>query len=358
MGCEAGDIGLANWCSGRGEERFNLCLELLRGLIFVQGAKIFDGEEDWQALLDGSKAAEDSVPTLFSGGEELFDEDSLSHCFSREGGHGKRKALLANKWRSLVWKCSCWSAHVRFGGEVRSCSWRGLEFDLSMEELYRKLFQEPSCKRGRVVDRTRVELETVWQSLELFESSQGRSLGRPWSSTDPAVLVLFWSRAAAAWVEGWPRPTENPANDEPEQEFSLVPREAVESLGDGMYRWKRYTKEAGNLDEALKFFNEAWLDEQQQHFILVERANMRKSQALRDVQEDFATRIGPTTKLLHPRYDKQFFGRLVRTGARATFIESGTWLRVELEVGEGGDCTEEDLMSELYLALRGDAELS
>ena len=227
-----------------------------------------------------------------------------------------------------------------------------------MEELYRKLFQEFSSKGKRVFNRANVDVEAVWHSLELFESAKGRPLERAWSSTEPAVLMLMWSRAAGAWLEGWPRETGCTANEEPQEEFSSVPRESVESLGDGRYRWKKYLKEADNLDEAWKFFNDAWREEQERHRIIVERANRRKSSALQELEEDFASRIGPTTSLLHPGYEQQFFGRLFRDPATATFIEEGTWFKVTVKVGEGREGREEKVMCDLYDALRGDAEIS
>ena len=349
---------------GRGEETLKLCVDLCRGWIFAEGARLLGAEAEWDRLLHVTSAPAVSSPMLFSGEEELFDVDALSQCFHEGESVGSAKSPLGSAWRGLVWELSCRSARDRFGSEARTCKWRTLAVSFSMEQLYRKIFEEIPSKGRRIISKASADLQAVWKSLEIFECSQGRPIARPWSHTEPADLALLWSTAARAWLHGWPRETESGgggpllstdrAGEDPQLELTSIPREDVETLGEGWFKWRGFRKQAADFEEGWQLLNEAWREQQVQHSIVAKRALRRKNMALRSLDDDSSSRPGPIITLRHPRYKEVFAGRLLEDGANVTFIEEVSWLRVTVPLPEPVDRKTGTYMLELYDALRGD----
>ena len=105
---------------------------------------------------------------------------------------------------------------------------------------------------------------------------------------------------------------------------TTLPRDAVEVLADGWYKWRGFKKQAWDFEEEWQLLNEAWQEQQQMHAAVSRRARRRKERASRVAQEDALHRPGAIVTLTHPRYKQTFHGRLMEAGCKVTFEEDGT----------------------------------
>ena len=138
----------------------------------------------------------------------------------------------------------------------------------------------------------------------------------------------------------------------------MLPRDAVELLADGWYKWRGFRKQASDFEEGWRLLNEAWQEQQQMHAAVSRRARRRKKCASRVALQDALKRPGAIMTLAHPRYKQTFEGRLLEEEGKVTFVEEGSWISVTVEVPVGLRESARAASSwrdvQLYNALRGE----
>ena len=139
---------------------------------------------------------------------------------------------------------------------------------------------------------------------------------------------------------------------------TTLPRDAVEVLADGWYKWRGFKKQAWDFEEGWQLLNAAWQEQQQMHAAFSRRARRRKERASRVALQDALQRPGAIVTLTRPRYKQTFHGRLLEEGCKAKFVEESTWISVTVEVPvrlkESARAASSWRDAQLYNALRGE----
>ena len=89
-------------------------------------------------------------------------------------------------------------------------------------------------------------------------------------------------------------------------QLTTLPRDAVEVLADGWYKWRGFKKQAWDFEEGWQLLNEAWQERQQMHAAVSRRARRRKERASRVALRNALQRPGAIVTLTHPRYKQTF----------------------------------------------------
>ena len=115
-------------------------------------------------------------------------------------------------------------------------------------------------------------------------------------------------------------------------ELTSIPRDAVESLADGWYKWRGYCKQALSFEHAYELLNAAWL-EIQQRTAVAKRMDAQRRRQLQHLDTD-ETRFSNFTSIVLKKGSNGHVikGRYRTDGRKLTFIEDSTWHQIILDL--------------------------
>ena len=350
--CSRVPVGLTAACSFDLQRKSYKHCGWVAGLFSVwlrrAGAILFRAEHLWDELLQDSTDPPIEVPRSFA--LDGVDYEVRAASSGWHSSHLKRgEARLHALWWRLTWHATCMEVGKRHREQIV------LEVDAqsvsyTMEDLYRKLYDIPHD--ADEVGKREKELMKLWHSLQEHERKRGRGItdnelgrfqgdvrkGR--SRIDGKSRSAIWSHLTLAAKDiGWRARDDDAGRPsvpaisftaQDKVEPTSIPREAVEELGDGWYKWRGYRRQAESFDDAYVLINAEWYEQQLRDAHAKKRLGERKEQLQRLEADDARYSRGECVTLTHHRYNAEFKGRRVEDGHEVTFVEDGIWYRVSV----------------------------